>query len=300
MTRVKILCLHKITNEKSPSWPGISTNTFEKLLKHITRRYNVCLPKDVIAISDRPQIILSFDDGFEDFYLNAYPLLKKYDIPAVLNIVVDCLNTNFEIWTQALNDILDTYARANKSFYIDIMDKSYSFDINIRNAESVALEVYRKLLPLNQDTRFSLIESLKIGAPGHIIQTSMMNENQLKEVSENNIEIGSHSLTHTNIKELGENNQILEKEICESKSKLESIISKEVNIFAFPNGMYSDYAVDIAIKKGFKYLMLVNDKIANFKLNGETEILDRILIYSNQHWKNRIKYNTLYQKVKND
>ena len=32
-------------------------------------------------------IILSFDDGLEDFYYNAFPILKKYGIKATLNVI---------------------------------------------------------------------------------------------------------------------------------------------------------------------------------------------------------------------
>ena len=32
-----------------------------------------------------PQISLSFDDSRRDFYTNVFPLLKKYNVPAILN-----------------------------------------------------------------------------------------------------------------------------------------------------------------------------------------------------------------------
>ena len=32
-------------------------------------------------------LVLTFDDGYRDFYLNAYPILKKYNVPASLYII---------------------------------------------------------------------------------------------------------------------------------------------------------------------------------------------------------------------
>lgn len=36
-------------------------------------------------------VVLSFDDGRKDFYTNALPVLKKYRLPATLNIITDTL-----------------------------------------------------------------------------------------------------------------------------------------------------------------------------------------------------------------
>lgn len=36
-------------------------------------------------------VVLSFDDGRKDFYTNAFPILKKYHMPATLNIVTEYL-----------------------------------------------------------------------------------------------------------------------------------------------------------------------------------------------------------------
>lgn len=34
-------------------------------------------------------ITLSFDDGRKDFFTNALPVLKKYNLPATLNVITD-------------------------------------------------------------------------------------------------------------------------------------------------------------------------------------------------------------------
>ena len=39
-------------------------------------------------------VVLSFDDGRKDFYTNAFKILKKHHLPAVLNIISDYTKTN--------------------------------------------------------------------------------------------------------------------------------------------------------------------------------------------------------------
>ena len=36
-----------------------------------------------------PNISLSFDDSRRDFYSNVFPLLKKYNVPATLNVITE-------------------------------------------------------------------------------------------------------------------------------------------------------------------------------------------------------------------
>ncbi|MDD4148524.1 MAG: polysaccharide deacetylase family protein [Bacteroidales bacterium] len=297
-TKVTILCLHKITDKQFPSWPGMSVRTFEKLLKYITKHYKVCLPNEISEKSKRRQLILSFDDGFEDFYINAFPLLKKHKIPAVLNVVVNCIKTDYQIWTQRLNDILDIYAKANSGLELEIENKLYKFEINIKNAETIALEIFKKLLPLQIEARELVISKLEENTPGKLSKTKMMSPSQLKEVSDYGILIGSHSLSHPNLKIEDTNFELLKYELLESKIQLENLLNKPVEIFAFPNGMYSELGMKLAEDSGYKYLLLVDNNVAEFNLTGEIEILDRILIYSNNHFKNIFRIEGFHNKIR--
>ncbi len=298
ITKVNILCLHKITDESFPSWPGMPINTFEKLIKYISKKYRICLPNEVIENSKKQQLILTFDDGFEDFHTNALPVLKKHQIPAVLNVVVDCIKSDYQIWTQQLNDILDSYAKRGSVITLNIENKNYSFNIDNQNAETTALNIFKKLLPLETEERNKIISDLKQNAPYDINKTKMMTVSQLKEVSEAGIVIGSHSLSHPNLKIVDAQPKLLEFELRESKTQLEELLGKPVDIFAFPNGMYSELALDIANKTGYKFLLLVDNNLAEFHLTDKIEIIDRILIYSSNHLKNIFRINNFHNKLR--
>ena len=296
--KLTILCLHKITDESFPSWPGMPFKTFEKLLKYISKNYEVCLPHQVKENSKKKQLILTFDDGFEDFYLNAFPLLKKYKIPSVLNVVVECVTTNYQIWTQRLNDVLDAYAFKNKSFGVLIEEEYFRYDISIDKAEVIALDIFKKLLPIPKIERELVISQLEEKVSNEINKTKMMNLSQLKEVSAAGIVIGSHSLSHPNLKIEDTSLDLLEKEFSESKIQLESLLNKPVDVFAFPNGMYSEKSIEIAKEAGYKYLLLVDNDLAKFSFKDEVKVLDRILIYSNNHYKNIFRINNFHNRIR--
>ena len=75
-----------------------------------------------------------------------------------------------------------------------------------------------------------------------------------KLAKEQLIEIGSHTITHPHLRVLSVMDQ--EKEITESKVKLENIIKKRIIGFSYPFGTKKDYSkeiVNIVKKAGYKY-----------------------------------------------
>jgi Predicted xylanase/chitin deacetylase len=43
-------------------------------------------------------IVLTFDDGYMDFYINAYPILKKYRFPSTVYLVPNFIETDKTFW----------------------------------------------------------------------------------------------------------------------------------------------------------------------------------------------------------
>lgn len=69
---------------------------FERQLKQLSQAdYHSYFVRDIPDIFDGKisydpkSIILTFDDGYEDFYTGAFPLLKKYQMKATIYIIVD-------------------------------------------------------------------------------------------------------------------------------------------------------------------------------------------------------------------
>ena len=48
--------------------------------------------RDTYYIYSMKKIVLSFDDSREDFYTRVFPLLKKYNTPATLNVISGFVN----------------------------------------------------------------------------------------------------------------------------------------------------------------------------------------------------------------
>ena len=99
----RVLVYHSITDkEVNNEWEENTTpkDLFERHMKYLVDNgYNVISCKDGIrylmdsASIPSKTVSITFDDGYRNQYINALPILKKYDLPATLFLTVDFLRT---------------------------------------------------------------------------------------------------------------------------------------------------------------------------------------------------------------
>ena len=262
--------------------------SFIKLIKYIRFRYQICLPSDIPKLKTKKSpLILTFDDGYEDFYANVFPILKMYNIPCVLNVVVSSAETNMTIWTQRLNNILDNFIDNNiNSFSVRINSQTIDFKISKKNAINVSTKLYQMMAFLPMSSRLEIINNLEHKIVGNLKSEKMMNWEQIVHVSNNGVSIGNHSYSHDILNGNHLTDDILFYEISNSKKLIENKIGKEIHYFAFPNGIFNESTLDYSKKIGYKNIFLVNEKTAKFKFENGINVLDRISIYSSNLFKN--------------
>ena len=86
--------------------------------------------------------------------------------------------------------------------------------------------------------------------PEFVGKEGYMKWEQVKEMSDSGMEIGSHSLSHKYLTALSDQDMI--KELQNSKNIIESHISKEVTSFSCPYGDYSGKVYKFATMVGYK------------------------------------------------
>lgn len=131
-------------------------------------------------------IILTFDDGYDNFYTNAYPELKKRGMVAVSYIITNKINTGM-----------------------------------------------------------------------------YMTADQIKEISQNGIEIGAHTKSHPDLTTISLAKA--QDEIDGSKTTLESIVGKPVISFCYPSGKLNSTIEKLVSDAGYKFATTTVNKISDFK-----------------------------------
>lgn len=71
----------------------VTPSDFEAQLDAIVESKATTLFADEYAASKKPSVIITFDDGYEDNYTTAYPMLKERGLKATIFLVVDLIGT---------------------------------------------------------------------------------------------------------------------------------------------------------------------------------------------------------------
>lgn len=98
MTDTPILTYHQITAEVPPANLGfaVSLSQFKRQMRYLHENGYVCLSlKEALRPSDSGQsnrgktFVLTFDDGYENFYTLAYPILRYHGFTATVFVITD-------------------------------------------------------------------------------------------------------------------------------------------------------------------------------------------------------------------
>ena len=82
----RVVMLHQVTPHVQASGMNMPPEKFEQLLQYLVKKKaTFCFVSELDQYQDQKNVFaLSFDDGFQDNYQYAYPLLKKYNAKATI------------------------------------------------------------------------------------------------------------------------------------------------------------------------------------------------------------------------
>lgn len=230
-------------------------------------------------IPGKPNIALTFDDGYRNNFVHAKPILEEAGVHGTFFITG--LNTTESdiLWADFLNiaSVLneenvtidgEEFRKQNGIYYsADTGESIYSI-IKERRAgwqyKQDMKEAFASIADFKEDDTFD--EYWKL-----------MSDDEIRACSDSEfIEIGSHGFFHNNLGtvSLAEARSELKK----SKLYLENLIQKPVDSLGYPDGSYSRDVIDAAEELGFVYQSAVSYLFQADK--NDERILDRKGVYS--------------------
>lgn len=266
-----VLCFHRISDEHSPAYPPLPVAVFDQLLGYICDNYIVA---DINAIDHNPpmpQVILSFDDGYEDFYINALPILKKRKLPFVLSIIAGCAAQECSLWTQKLNKYLETFLDGRSLHY-----GGETYTITNGNIERIAVKLYKDLAMLGPAERYQRMKQIRSQCPVTPQETRFMNWEQIRACVAAGGSVFNHTYSHENMG-MHVMPDMLLREINMSKQTIEECTGASVNGFTFPNSMYDNDSLEHVLDDdAYHHVFLVEHDIN--RIGGGEKLLKRLLM----------------------
>lgn len=289
MAKIFSICLHRVSDEYSPAYPPMPVRVFEKLMIYLKKRNGFLSLEDLNNVEKREKggILLTFDDAYHDFYQNAYPILKKLDIPVVLNVITSCAETGGSFWTQRLNNLVEAFFKEGRVAELNEMSFCNYQSVVIRNEiEKTALNIFKILL--DDSKKDAAIKEMTDKLGYSPADTRMMNWDEIREVYQHGVVIGSHTHKHKNLTLIQK--EFLIEELNDSADLIEKNIGRKPEVIAFPNGIYNQETLEVSSSLNYRYAMTVDNSSFSYEPDQkDISVIPRIIVYNQTFLKNWFK-----------
>lgn len=285
MVTCTIVAYHYIHNE-SKNFPKVFTKSiedFKNQLKFLSIDNKIISLSDYVAFlnneKDIPEkvCVLTFDDGLLDHYSNAIKILKELSLPATFFCPVLPLIEKKVLPVQMLQclvakvraiELIDECHKQLKKCNFKVSD----FKVSCESNSSISLwyepgifNLKNNIGKMDVKTQRSILEPLfekYIGSQEEYWNMLYLKPHHLRDMAHNGFEIGSHSYNHLVLFELDED--ILRKELFESKVLLKKITDVDVTSFSIPYGRFLYDDIVLYKLKQYGYKCCLNSE---FKVN---------------------------------
>jgi peptidoglycan/xylan/chitin deacetylase (PgdA/CDA1 family) len=194
--------------------------------------------------------VVTFDDGWRDNYTVAYPVLKKYAIPAIIFLTTDYINTNKQFWFQRVKYLLADDQIDSRQL-LDVIRKAQK-DYNYQIAGDVSQYLLSHSPSATTDYFIEWLKNLDLATINGILneladvsnntiegdEPLMLSWAEVVEMSKSGIDFGSHGLSHRIM--TGMNIEDVRTELVRSREIIREQTGQEATIFAYPNGDCND------------------------------------------------------------
>lgn len=239
---------------------AVDPRYFELHIKYLKDNYPILRFEDDWSNVSQKSVVITFDDGYDDFYEFALPILEKYDVPAMLFVSSGILDGKQGLWTDGLEQMIFTTSKE------ELLYQSYAYDLSNIEMKTRSFFQIRSLLKAMpyESRKIALSEIATIlGTFIHDDEDYVfLTKERLRWVAESHcVSIGGHTVTHTSLSSESRERQHFEISTC--KNDLETIIGKPITCFSYPYGDYTEDTVNIAARCGYKKMATTIPGIAS-------------------------------------
>jgi len=231
-------------------WCFVDENSFKMQIAYLKKHFEIISLSEAVERMrnggiKRPTAVITFDDGYQNNFDVAFPILYREKIPATIFLTTGLINTNDTVWHCRFNIALSQTRRPRIEWI------GFEFDLSTldqRAKASVAIQESLKKLEYSQfitATRNIILqlgdepdEPIEIGSPFR-----MLDKNAIAEMTASGlIEFGAHSHHHAILSQLADGQRY--NEIRQSIDTVYELTRRPCRYFAYPNGRAEDYNIE--------------------------------------------------------
>ncbi len=223
-------------------------STFLEQAEHLKKHYNVVPLTQFLqhckegTPPPRRSVVLTFDDGYASNYILAYPILKRFKLPASIFLTTDFIEQKNFIWANRVEYSLLT--TENTSIEIQIGSKKTLFTLaSIEERHNAIQSVKENLRPLGIKEQERITAGLE-GSAGRKLTFEQkttpaihkpMDWGQVKEMVQCGlVTAGAHTCSHAILSQCSP--EELAEEISIPKKLIEQKLNVACELFCYPYG----------------------------------------------------------------
>jgi len=241
----RILYYHRVNDEHDAFSPAMPAAVFAQQMEFVAQNYKVVSLTEALArLAARvPEnvVAITFDDGYQDNYINAFPILERHGLTATIFLATGGLDRREPLWFEQLAQALKNTAREFVDLEIDIPRRFWLRSEADRLRANA--DIYGLLRGLSDEERRRAVTALlaHLGVkPDPFWGDKMLTWDQVRTMKARGIDFGGHTVTHPFLSRLTEERAAWE--VSECKRRIEQELQTPVKHFAYPSGREMDFA----------------------------------------------------------
>ena len=250
----------------------VSSATFRRHCRLLNKFYDVVsletaarfLDGEQKRVTARPLAVITFDDGYRDFYDEAFPILNEFGLSATVFLPTEYIGQSrplahdrlYWLVKQASEKSVSTASALEKAGLSKEFVEKCAGQTNILKTTD-----WLVFLPdeIREKVIFQLEQKLADRFESYPSEYQLLDWETVREMQQTGINFGGHTARHVVLPL--EDSSAMEKELFASKNELETQLNKEINVFAYPNGEYNGQIKKLVAQAGYKIAVTTEKRI---------------------------------------
>ncbi len=279
---LQILAYHRVNDDQDAYFPGMSRDAFARQMEWLASRWHVCSMSEAIermALDDVPEnaVVITFDDGYRDNYLHAFPVLQQLSLPATIYLATGVIGNNGKLWHDR---VFDLFRMTTVASLDGIPTHSDRFDLGTvedkRRALAAILHWLWELSPSERDASIDRLRDALAVPDDPGATTLMLTWDDVRVMHRAGLSFGSHTVTHPILSRLTTAQVVAE--LQDSKQAIEDALRVPIEHFAYPVGRRQDFSQETKeLVKSAGYKSAVTTIMGNNSFDSDFLELKRLL-----------------------
>lgn len=263
-----------LENSRYPRIKGLDYSLFRQQVQYLKKNFSIITMEELIASYEEayelPEnaILLTFDDGYKDHYLNVYPILKEYGIQGSFfipgktfyeSVLLDVNKIHFILASMPTRELV-TRLMAQLDFYRgqeytyetnEVLYKRYAVANRFDSADIIFVKrILQTALPeeLRKVIASNLFEQAVGLEEAKFAKELYMNYDQIKCMKLDGMHIGLHGYDHYWFENLDKKK--MEQDVRRAKEVLSDFIDSSAWTIAYPYGSQNEDVIDCIKREG--------------------------------------------------